>query len=102
MTLSLKHMIGLFEKMFGNHFWKNVIIGISRWGYDRKSEEKRQAADVSEEKWMREWSNKFHSMYDIEVKVKSLQESLAEAEGALDEMDDLRRKLKEAEEELEQ
>ena len=23
-------MIGLFEKMFGNHFWNNVIIGISR------------------------------------------------------------------------
>ena len=38
-----------------------------RWGYDRRSEEKRKAADVSEEKWMREWSNKFHSMYDIEV-----------------------------------
>ena len=37
----------------------------------------------------------------FQVKVKSLQESLAEAEGALDEMDDLRRKLKEAKEELE-
>ena len=33
--------------------------------------------------------------------MESLKQSLAEAEGALDEMDDLRRKLKVAEEELE-
>ena len=37
----------------------------------------------------------------FQVQVKNLQESLAEAEGALDEMDDLKQKLKEAEEELE-
>ena len=37
----------------------------------------------------------------FQVQVKSLQKSLAEAEGALDEMDDLKQKLKEAEEELE-
>ena len=30
MTLSLKSMIRLFEKMFGNQFWKNVIIGVTR------------------------------------------------------------------------
>ena len=37
----------------------------------------------------------------FQVQVKNLQESLAEAKGALDEMDDLKQKLKEAEEELE-
>ena len=31
MTLSLKSMIRLFEKMFGNQFWNNVVIAITRY-----------------------------------------------------------------------
>ena len=27
MTASLRSMIGLFQKMFGDHFWKNAILG---------------------------------------------------------------------------
>ena len=28
MTASLRSMIGLFQKMFGDQFWKNAILGI--------------------------------------------------------------------------
>ena len=27
MTASLRSMIGLFQKMFGDHFWKNAVLG---------------------------------------------------------------------------
>ena len=32
LSMGLQSMIRLFEKMFGNHFWKNVILGV-RYGY---------------------------------------------------------------------
>ena len=28
MTASLRSMIGLFQKMFGDQFWKNAILGM--------------------------------------------------------------------------
>ena len=28
LSMGLQSMIRLFEKMFGNHFWKNVILGV--------------------------------------------------------------------------
>ena len=32
LSMGLQSMIRLFEKMFGNHFWKNVILGV-RYAY---------------------------------------------------------------------
>ena len=33
MTASLRSMIGLFQKMFGDHFWENVILEVSAWTF---------------------------------------------------------------------
>ena len=32
LSMGLQSMIRLFEKMFGNNFWKNVILGV-RYDY---------------------------------------------------------------------
>ena len=67
MTFALKSMIGLFEKMFGNLFWQNTLFEVTRWHFDERSEKNRNERDESEEKWEKEWNNKFHDEFDIDV-----------------------------------
>ena len=33
MTASLRSMIGLFQKMFGDHFWENAVLEATHWNY---------------------------------------------------------------------
>ena len=37
MTASLRSMIGLFQKMFGDHFWENAILEATHWNYHEHS-----------------------------------------------------------------
>lgn len=41
MTFSLKSMIRLFEKMFGNLFWQNSLFEVTRWHFDPRSQKNR-------------------------------------------------------------
>ena len=41
MTASLRSMISLFQKMFGDHFWENAILEATHWNYHEKNEELR-------------------------------------------------------------
>ena len=50
MTFALESMISLFEKMFGNLFWKNTLFEVTRWHFDTRSERNRQERGESEEK----------------------------------------------------
>ena len=68
LTFSLKSMIRLFEKMFGNLFWNNVIFEVTKWHFDENSVQIRQSQGESEEKWQNEWNEKFHSEFDIPVR----------------------------------
>ena len=67
MTLSLKSMIRLFEKMFGILFWENVLLGVSRWSYDPRSIRNRVISGEDEAEWQRQWNNKLHQQYDIKA-----------------------------------
>ena len=61
MSASLRSMIGLLQKMFGDHFWKNVILEATHWNYDTRSVERRDAADGKmTEQW---WSDEFNSLF---------------------------------------
>ncbi len=66
-SLSLKSMIRLFEKMFGNLFWSNVIFEVTRWHFDERSERNREERDESEGGWQTTWNQKFHTLFDIKV-----------------------------------
>ena len=37
MTRSLKSMLNLFQKMFGEHFWENTILEATHWSYSDHS-----------------------------------------------------------------
>ena len=64
LSLGLQSMIRTLEKIFGNHFWSNVILGVSRWGYDQRSIERRQQ---SEENWIDDWNLQIQKRYDVDV-----------------------------------
>ena len=36
MTKSLRSMIGLFQKMFGDSFWENAILEATHWNYGNR------------------------------------------------------------------
>ena len=64
LSLGLQSMIRTLEKIFGNHFWSNVILGVSRWGYDQRSIERRQQ---SEKDWIDDWNLQIQKRYDVDV-----------------------------------
>ena len=67
LSLSLKTMIRLFVKMFGDHFWKNVIFEVTRWGFDPRSIENRRIKQESETKWIQDWNARFQQEFKIDV-----------------------------------
>ena len=68
LSLSLKTMIRLFVKMFGDHFWKNAIFEVTRWGFDPRSINNRISKGESEEKWKQEWNSRFQHEFKIDVR----------------------------------
>ena len=70
-TFALESMISLFEKMFGNLFWKNTLFEVTRWHFDQRSERNRLERGESIDKWQQEWNSKFHRDFDIDVSLGS-------------------------------
>ena len=64
LSMGLQSMLKILEKIFGNHFWRNVILGVSRWPYDQRSIERRQQ---SEEEWIADWNMQIQKRYDVDV-----------------------------------
>ena len=60
-------MIRLFVKMFGDHFWKNAIFEVTRWGFDPRSINNRISKGESEEQWKQEWNSRFQHEFKIDV-----------------------------------
>ena len=70
---SLKSTIRLFEKMFGNLFWNNVMLEVTRWHFDDRSIKNRKERGESEKKWEQNWNKEFHdSKFDIPVSLKGI------------------------------
>jgi len=65
LSMGLQSMIRLFEKMFGNHFWKNVILGVSRWPYDQRSIQRRQQ---NEQQWVDDWNLQLEKRYTVDIR----------------------------------
>ena len=47
MTKSLRSMIGLFQKMFGDSFWENAILEATHWNYGNRVSFYNQARSLS-------------------------------------------------------
>ena len=64
MTYSLRSMIGLMQKMFGDEFWDNAILAATHWNYHPKNSQLRsQSIPPITEKW---WSEQFNDLFAAE------------------------------------
>jgi len=61
MTASLRSMIGLIQKMFGDHFWENAILEATHWNYHEKNVALREESEPSllEHYWAAEFNKLF-------------------------------------------
>ena len=71
----IESMLKFFETMFGNVFWKNVILGFSKWEhYEEKKDEREETYSnqlvTAEEKKLSEWSRKIKDKFDVPEEVK--------------------------------
>ena len=67
MTASLRSMIGLFQKMFGDHFWENAILEATHWNYHDHSIKMRAASEppISENWWKTQFNRLFAKEYGV-------------------------------------
>ena len=71
MTASLRSMIGLFQKMFGDHFWENAVLEATHWNYHPHNTElrKKSSPPIVENWWAAEFNNLFRQEYGLQVQV---------------------------------
>lgn len=74
MTNSLRSMISLFEKMFGNKFWDNAILEATHWNHGIDSERIRQASHppLTEKFWTDEFNRILKTEYNVKKDLKSI------------------------------
>jgi hypothetical protein len=67
MTNSLRSMIGLFQKMFGDHFWENAVLEATHWNFHPKNAELRQSSipPIGEDWWTAEFNKLFREKYGL-------------------------------------
>ena len=67
MTASLRSMIGLFQKMFGDHFWENAILEATHWNYHEHSVQMRLSSEppITENWWRTQFNRLFAKEYGV-------------------------------------
>lgn len=67
MTASLRSMIGLFQKMFGDHFWENAILEATHWNYHEHSIQMRASSEppITENWWKTQFNRLFAKEYGV-------------------------------------
>lgn len=74
MTHSLRSMIGLMQKMFGDNFWENVILEATHWNYHEKSISMRRSSNppILEEWWQNQFNNLFGKEYGLRTRLPAV------------------------------
>ena len=83
-TAGIKSMLRLFENMFGNMFWKNLILGVSKWEYSNEKIAERlrflglgynynlKPEYKAEEAWLYNWGGTLKDKFDVPEEVCKL------------------------------
>ena len=74
MTNSLRSMISLFEKMFGNRFWENTILEATHWNHGEDAERIRMDSDppITQEFWTSEFNRILRKEYKLRRDLDSI------------------------------
>jgi len=67
MTYSLRSMISLFEKMFGDGFWDNAILEATFWSHGSQADRIRNESipAITEEFWTQEFNTKLRTEFAL-------------------------------------
>ena len=68
-TLGLADMLRLFQDIFGDDFWDNAIIGVTKWSYEPGNVKKRRDTEIS-------FTNMINTMLSKELKINKGLESV--------------------------
>jgi hypothetical protein len=71
MTYSLRSMISLMQKMFGDDFWENAILEATHWNYHPKNTQLRLASipPITEQWWQNQFNELFAAEYGLQVPI---------------------------------
>jgi len=66
-TASLREMIKLFQKIFGDTFWNNVILEASFWNYHEHSIQQRMMSNppITEQYWSKQFNEIFSAEFGV-------------------------------------
>ena len=67
LTASLRSMLSLFQKMFGSHFWNNVILEATHWSFHKHKEKMRLRSEpkITENWWKHELNQIFKDEFNL-------------------------------------
>lgn len=74
MTASLRSMIGLFQKMFGDRFWENAILEATHWNFHEHAVEMRNRSNprLTEDWWTSQFNSIFAKEYGLRLRLDSV------------------------------
>lgn len=74
MSKSLRSMIGLFQKMFGDKFWENAILEATHWNYGERAERIRNETQppITESHWSHQFNRLFAEEYHLQKPLPSV------------------------------
>ena len=62
----IKDMLLLFKNIFGENFYKNIIIVFTRWSFDKRSQHRRSEIGLIEDDHSSEWNGQFKREFEVE------------------------------------
>ncbi|TRY78665.1 hypothetical protein TCAL_14414 [Tigriopus californicus] len=74
MSAALRSMISLFQKMFGDHFWSNVILEATHWNFHQRSQELREQSvpSLTTEHWKSEFNKLMADAYGVQIEIPAV------------------------------
>ena len=68
LTKPMQNMLSLFAKIFGDEFWKNTVIEITRWDFDENEANKRNKIGQTVTSITKEWHKILAKKMNVTVK----------------------------------
>lgn len=74
MSAALRSMINLFQRMFGDQFWSNVILEATHWNFHERSRQLREDSvpKLTREHWKAEFNKLMHDEYGVTVDIPAV------------------------------
>ena len=72
MLICFRNMLNLLDKMFGSHFWNNVILEATHWKYTKDGIRVRLINEETEETWKKKFNDLIQNKYNITIDIPAV------------------------------